>query len=63
MPEIGLRYKYVKENRTVFTERNEIQASCTHYLQTIRNFRRREFRVIYLETWVNKNHCLTKSLL
>ena len=61
---IGFKYKSVKENRKVLIERNEVRASRAHYLRIIRDFRRRGYRVIYLdETWVNKNHCLTKSWL
>ena len=64
LPEISFNYKTVKENRAVFIERKEIRETRAQYLRTIRDFRRRGYRVIYLdETWVNKTHCVTKSWL
>ena len=47
-----------------FVERKEICDSRSHYLRTVKDFRRRGYRIVYLdETWINKNHCLTKSWL
>ena len=62
--EIGFIYKTVSANRAVFIERNEVRESRAQYLRKIKEFRQRGYRTVYLdETWVNKNHCLTKSWL
>ena len=62
LAEIGFKYKSVGKNRSVFVEIKEIRDSRSHYLRTVRDFRRRGFRIVYLdETLINKNHCLTKS--
>ena len=64
LAELGFKYKRVKENRKVFIERNGIRASRAHFLRTVKEFRKRGYRIVYLdETWVNKNHCLSKAWL
>ena len=49
LPEIGFKYKSVGENCKVLIERFEIRASRAHYLRTIKDFRRRGYRIVHLE--------------
>lgn len=62
--ELGFVWAKVKENRKSFAERYDIVTSRANYLQKVKYYRELGYKIVYLdETWVNKNHCLSKAWL